>query len=155
MRENPTITLFSILLFSFMFVFLLSSNFQIPYDQFTPKNVVIESQITYQEDKQDKEIILEFQKEENIDEPTLEISSENPKIEASEKVQKDESIVPESDGAEIITSSFSIYKTNEEIIDSKSVPNIDMTQGCLTENILSDDRLWYFPDNLQEYKNLS
>ena len=155
MRENPTITLFSILLFSFMFVFLLSSNFQIPYDQFTPENVVIESQITYQEDKQDKEIILEFQKEENIDEPTLEISSENPKIEATEKVQKDESIVPESDGAEIITSSFSIYKTNEEIIDSKSVPNIDMTQGCLTENILSDDRLWYFPDNLQEYKKSS
>ena len=30
-----------------------------------------------------------------------------------------------------------------------------MTQGCLTENILSDDRLWYFPDNLQEYKKSS
>ena len=59
--------------------------------------------------------------------------------------------MPESDGAEIKITSFSIYKTNEEIINSKSVPNVDMTQGCLTENTLSDDRLWYFPDDLQEY----
>ena len=86
--------------------------------------------------------------EENIDEAILEVS---PKNQEKETVEKKESIVPESDGAEIKITSFSIYKTSEEIINSKSVPNIDMSQGCLTENTLSEDRLWYYPDDLQEY----
>tara|TARA_B100001248_G_C27309126_1_gene420996 strand:+ start:45 stop:992 length:948 start_codon:yes stop_codon:yes gene_type:complete len=152
MKVNPTISLFSILLFSFISVFIVSSNFQFPFDQIPPKNVVIETQILYQDDNQDKETILKFQEEDNIDEGILEINAENPKIEVAEKVKKSESIVPESDGAEIKITSFSIYKTNEEIINSKSVPNVDMTQGCLTENILSDDTSWYFADDLKEYK---
>ena len=152
MKVNPTISLFSILLFSFISVFIVSSNFQFPFDQIPPKNVVIETQILYQDDNQDKETILKFQEEDNIDEGILEINAENPKIEVAEKVKKSESIVPESDGAEIKITSFSIYKTNEEIINSKSVPNVDMTQGCVTENILSDDTSWYFSDDLKEYK---
>ena len=152
MKVNPTISLFSILLFSFMSVFIVSSNFQFPFDQITPKNVVIETQILSQDDNQDKETVLKFQEEDNIDEVILEINAENPKIEVAEKVKKSESIVPESDGGDIKITSFSIYKTNEEIINSKSVPNVDMTQGCLTENILSDDTSWYFADDLKEYK---
>ena len=152
MKVNPTISLFSILFFTFMSVFILSSYFQFPYEQFTPKNGEIETQIVYQADNQDKKTILKFQEEDNIDEGILEINSENPKIEVAEKVKKSESIVPESDGGDIKITSFSIYKTNEEIINSKSVPNVDMTQGCLTENILSDDTSWYFADDLKEYK---
>ena len=152
MKVNPTISLFSILLFSFMSVFIVSSNFQFPFDQIPPENVVIETQILHQDDNQDKETILKFQEEDNIDEGILEINAENPKIEVAEKVKKSESIVPESDGGEIKITSFSIYKTNEEIINSKSVPNVDMTQGCVTENILSDDTSWYFADDLKEYK---
>ena len=152
MKVNPTISLFSILLFSFMSVFIVSSNFQFPFDQIPPENVVIETQILHQDDNQDKETILKFQEEDNIDEGILEINAENPKIEVAEKVKKSESIVPESDGGEIKITSFSIYKTNEEIINSKSVPNVDMTQGCVTENILSDDTPWYFSDDLKEYK---
>ena len=152
MKVNPTISLFSILLFSFMSVFIVSSNFQFPFDQTTPKNVVIETQILSQDDNQDKETILKFQEEDNIDEGILEINAENSKIEVAEKVKKSESIVPESDGGDIKITSFSIYKTNEEIINSKSVPNVDMTQGCVTENILSDDTSWYFSDDLKEYK---
>ena len=148
MKVNPTISLFSILLFSFISVFLVTSNYKFSYNQLTPKNAVIESQIPPQEDNQDKETILKFEEEEYIDEAILEVSPENQEKEA---VEQDESIVPESDGAEIKITSFSIYKTNEEIINSKSVPNVDMAQGCMTENILSDDRLWYFPDDLQEY----
>ena len=151
MKVNPTISLFSILLFSFMSVFIVSSNFQFPFDQIPPENVVIETQILHQDDNQDKETILKFQEEDNIDEGILEINAENPKIEVAEKVKKSESIVPESDGGEIKITSFSIYKTNEEIINSKSVPNVDMTQGCVTENILSDDTSWYFADDLKEY----
>ena len=135
-----------------MSVFIVSSNFQFPFDQITPKNVVIETQILTQDDNQDKETILKFQEEDNIDEGILEINAENSKIEVAEKVKKSESIVPESDGGDIKITSFSIYKTNEEIINSKSVPNVDMTQGCLTENILSDDTSWYFADDLKEYK---
>ena len=148
MKVNPTISLFSILLFSFISVFLVTSNYQFPYNQSTPKNAAIEKQIPSPEDNQDNETILKFEEEENIDEASLEVS---PKNQEKEAVEKEESIVPESDGAEIKITSFSIYKTNEEIINSKSVPNVDMTQGCLTENTLSDDRLWYFPDDLQEY----
>ncbi len=148
MKVNPTISLFSILLFSFISVFLVTSNYQFSYVQSTPKNAVIENQIPSPEDNQDNETILKFEEEANIDEASLEVSSKNQEKEA---VEKEESIVPESDGAEIKITSFSIYKTNEEIINSKSVPNVDMTQGCLTENTLSDDRLWYFPDDLQEY----
>ena len=152
MKVNPTISLFSILFFTFMSVFILSSYFQFPYEQFTPKNGVIETQIVYQADNQDKETILKFQEEDNIDEGILEINAENSKKEVAEKVKKSESIVPESDGGDIKITSFSIYKTNEEIINSKSVPNVDMTQGCLTENILSDDTSWYFANDLKEYK---
>ena len=147
MKVNPTISLFSILLFSFISVFSVTSNYQFPYNESTPDNSVIEKQIPTPEDNQDNEIILKFEEEENINEESLEVSLENQEKEA---VEKEESIIPESDGAEIKVTLFSIYKTSEEIINSKSVPNVDMTQGCLTENTLSDDRLWYFPDDLQK-----
>ena len=111
-------------------------------------SAVIENQIPTPEDSQDNETILKIEEEENINEESLEVSLENQEKEA---VEKEESIVPESDGAEIKITSFSIYKTSEEIINSKSVPNVDMSQGCLAENTLSDDRLWYFPDDLEEY----
>ena len=148
MKVNPTISLFSILLFSFISVFSVTSNYQFPYNESTPDNSVIEKQIPTPEDNQDNEIILKFEEEENINEESLEVSLEDQEKEA---VEKEESIVPESDGAEIKVTSFSIYKTSEEIINSKSVPSVDMNQGCLTENTLSDDRLWYYPDDLQEY----
>ena len=148
MKVNPTISLFSILLFSFISVFSVTSNYQFPYNESTPDNSVIEKQIPTPEDNQDNEIILKFEEEENINEESLEVSLENQEKEA---VEKEESIIPESDGAEIKVTSFSIYKTSEEIINSKSVPNVDMNQGCLTENTLSDNRLWYYPDDLQEY----
>ena len=148
MKVNPTISLFSILLFSFISVFAVTSNYQFSYNESTPNNSVIENQIPTPEDNQDNETILKFEEEENINEESLEVSLENQEKEA---VEKEESIIPESDGAEIKVTSFSIYKTSEEIINSKSVPNVDMTQGCLTENFLSDDKLWYFPDNLKEY----
>ncbi len=60
MKVNPTISLFSILLFSFISVFLVTSNYQFPYDQSTPKNAVIENQIPSPEDNQDNETILKF-----------------------------------------------------------------------------------------------
>ena len=148
MKVNPTISLFSILLFSFISVFSVTSNYQFPYDETIPKNAVIEIQIPTPENNQDNETILKFEEEKIINEESLEVSLEDQEKEA---VEKEESIVPESDGAEIKVTSFSIYKTSEEIINSKSVPSVDMNQGCLTENTLSDNRLWYYPDDLQEY----
>ena len=148
MKVNPTISLFSILLFSFISVFSVTSNYQFPYNEYTTNNSVIENQIPTPEDNQDNEIILKFEEEENINEESIEVSLENQEKEA---VEKEESIIPESDGAEIKVTSFSIYKTSEEIINSKSVRNVDMSQGCLTENTLSEDRLWYYPDDPQEY----
>ena len=126
----------------------VTSNYQFSYNESTPNNSVIENQIPTPEDNQENKTILKFEDEENINEESLEVSLENREKEA---VEKEENIIPESDGAEIKVTSFSIYKTSEEIINSKSVPNIDMSQGCLTENTLSEDRLWYYPDDLQEY----
>ena len=105
-----------------------------------------------QKDSQDNESSSKIQKIETINEPNIEVSSEYQEKEANQKIEEDKSILPESDGAEIKVTSFSIYKTNEEIINSKSVPNVDMTQGCQVENPLNDDRLWYFPDNFFEYR---
>ena len=47
-----------------MSVFIVSSNFQFPFDQIPPENVVIETQILYRDDNQDKETILKFQEDE-------------------------------------------------------------------------------------------
>tara|TARA_Y100000748_G_scaffold267954_1_gene239192 strand:+ start:1458 stop:2405 length:948 start_codon:yes stop_codon:yes gene_type:complete len=152
MKINPVVSLFSTLLLSFGIIFLGSSNFQFQYYQLIPQNVSVEDQISMQKDSQDNESSSKIQKIETINEPNIEVSSEYQEKEANQKIEEDKSILPESDGAEIKVTSFSIYKTNEEIINSKSVPNVDMAQGCLVENALNDDRLWYFPDNFFEYK---
>ena len=152
MKINPVVSLFSTLLLSFGIIFLGSSNFQFQYDQLIPQNVLVEDQISMQKDNQDNESSSKIQKIETINEPNIEVSSEYQEKEANQKIEEDKSILPESDGAEIKVTSFSIYKTNEEIINSKSVPNVDMNQGCQVENALNDDRLWYFPDNFFEYK---
>ena len=152
MKINPVVSLFSTLLVSFGIIFLGTSNFQFQYVQLIPQNVLVEDQVSMQKDSQDNESSSKIQKIETINEPNIEVSSEYEEKEADQKIEEDKSILPESDGAEIKVTSFSIYKTNEEIINSKSVPNVDMTQGCLVENPLNDDRLWYFPDNFFEYK---
>ena len=77
MKVNPTISLFSILLFSFISVFLVTSNYQFPYDQSTPKNAVIENQIPTSENNQDNETILKVEEEKNINEESLEVSLED------------------------------------------------------------------------------
>ena len=152
MKINPVVSLFSTLLVSFGIIFLGTSNFQFQYVQLIPQNVLVEDQVSMQKDSQDNESSSKIQKIETINEPNIEVSSEYEEKEADQKIEEDKSILPESDGAEIKVTSFSIYKTNEEIINSKSVPNVDMTQGCLVENPLNDDRLWYIPDNFFEYK---
>ena len=152
MKINPVVSLFSTLLVSFGIIFLGTSNFQFQYVQLIPQNVLVEDQVSMQKDSQDNESSSKIQKIETINEPNIEVSSEYQEKEANQKIEEDKSILPESDGAEIKVTSFSIYKTNEEIINSKSVPNVDMTQGCLVENPLNDDRLWYFPGNFFEYK---
>ena len=151
MKINPVVSLFSTLLVSFGIIFLGTSNFQFQYVQFIPQNVLVEDQVSMQKDSQDNESSSKIQKIETINEPNIEVSSEYQEKEANQKIEEDKSILPESDGAEIKVTSFSIYKTNEEIINSKSVPNVDMTQGCLVENPLNDDRLWYFPNDFSEY----
>ena len=152
MKINPVVSLFSTLLVSFGIIFLGTSNFQFQYVQLIPQNVLVEDQVSMQKDSQNNESSSKIQKIETINEPNIEVSSEYEEKEADQKIEEDKSILPESDGAEIKVTSFSIYKTNEEIINSKSVPNVDMAQGCLVENALNDDRLWYFPDNFFEYK---
>ena len=93
---------------------------------------------------EEEPIVKEIEKD--IDSPT----SENETTSDNEN-KEIKSNLPESDGADINSTYFSIYKTNEEIIDNKVVPNIDMDNGCLIENSLSDERLWYFPNEQVSY----
>ena len=93
MKVNPTISLFSILLFSFISVFLVTSNYQFPYDQSTPKNAVIENQIPTPEDNQDNETILKFEEEENINEESLEVSQ---KIKKKKLLKKRKVLCPKA-----------------------------------------------------------
>jgi len=59
--------------------------------------------------------------------------------------------LPESDGAELKITTFSIFQTDEEIINSKTVPNVNMAQGCLVEDTLKDEKLWNSPDASNNY----
>ena len=71
--------------------------------------------------------------------------------ETSETNKIDISILPESDGAEFNFTAFSIFQTDEEVINSKTVPNVNMAQGCLVENILNDEKLWHSPNETSDY----
>ena len=153
MKINPTFSIFVILFLSFTAFFLVSSNIQFSYNQLIVLDVVNqeETKKKLEDPKLDTAFSIEEEPivkeiEKDIDSPT----SENETTSDNEN-KEIKSNLPESDGADINSTYFSIYKTNEEIIDNKVVPNIDMDNGCLIENSLSDERLWYFPNEQVRY----
>ena len=40
---------------------------------------------------------------------------------------------------------------DEEIVNNKTVPNIDMSKGCLVDGVLNEEKIWYSPDRLENY----
>ena len=152
MKINPTLSLFCSLLITFILGFSISSNFKFPYEVVQSSNILLDdiSPIN-QEDYNPPSVSSEQENEDfnNIDTES-DITNEEPK-ETSEINKNDVSILPESDGAKFNFTAFSIFQTDEEIINSKTVPNVNMAQGCLVENILNDEKLWHSPNETSDY----
>ena len=162
MKINPTFSLFLGLFLTFTAFYLVSSNIQFSYNQLITADVVdfvdvvdvaIEEQTKKKLEDPKVNIDSSVQDEPNIKE--IKKDTDSPTIEketTSENERKEiKSDLPQGDGAEINSTYFSIYKTNEEVINNNKVPNIDMENGCLIENPLSGERLWYFPNDQDSY----
>ena len=155
MKINPIFSLFTSLTIAFIVGFSFSSSFKFPYELSQSSNLVINNDIKINEEDHDHNFESENQKSENFNDiekiSNETITDEYTNITSDDEQKKENSILPESDGAEVKITSFSIYQMDEEIVNSKTVPNIDMSKGCLVDDFLNDDKIWYYPDRLENY----
>ena len=146
------LTLLSI---AFIVGFSLSSSFKFPYELNQSSNLTLNYDIKINEEDHEHNFATENQKNENlndIDKLSNETTSDEYTDITSEDIEKNaNSILPESDGAEVKITSFSIYQMDEEIVNNKTIPNIDISKGCLVDEILNDEKIWYSPDRLENY----
>lgn len=146
------LTLLSI---AFIVGFSLSSSFKFPYELNQSSNLILNYDIKINEEDHEHNFATENQKNENlndIDKLSNETTSDEYKDITPEDIEKNaNSILPESDGAEVKITSFSIYQMDEEIVSNKTIPNIDISKGCLVDEILNDEKIWYSPDRLENY----
>ena len=146
------LTLLSI---AFIVGFSLSSSFKFPYELDQSSNLILNYDIKINEEDHEHNFATENQKNENlndIDKLSNETTSDEYTDITSEDIEKNaNSILPESDGAEVKITSFSIYQMDEEIVSNKTIPNIDISKGCLVDEILNDEKIWYSPDRLENY----
>ena len=146
------LTLLSI---AFVVGFSLSSSFKFPYELNQSSNLILNYDIKINEEDHEHNFATENQKNENlndIDKLSNETTSDEYTDITSEDIEKNaNSILPESDGAEVKITSFSIYQMDEEIVSNKTIPNIDISKGCLVDEILNDEKIWYSPDRLENY----
>ena len=146
------LTLLSI---AFIVGFSLSSSFKFPYELDQSSNLILNYDIKINEEDHEHNFATENQKNENLNDidklSNVTTSDEYTDI-TSEDIEKNaNSILPESDGAEVKITSFSIYQMDEEIVSNKTIPNIDISKGCLVDEILNDEKIWYSPDRLENY----
>ncbi len=146
MKINPTFSLFSALILAFIFGFSLSSNFNFPYETNQSSNVLANNEQIIIENEENLASVTSSQIHEDFNNIDAEDMWKTSDIE-----EMDVSILPESDGAEINITSFSIYQTNEQMINNKSIPNINMTEGCIVEDVLNDKKIWHSPDQSRNY----
>tara|TARA_X000000368_G_scaffold354568_1_gene296100 strand:+ start:130 stop:1062 length:933 start_codon:yes stop_codon:yes gene_type:complete len=145
-KINPTFSLFSALILAFIFGFSLSSNFKFPYETNQFLSVSVDNNPLITENEQNPASVSSDQ----IYEDSNNIDIED-RWKADDIEKMDVSVLPESDGAEINITAFSIYQTSEQIINNKSIPNINMTEGCLVEDVLNDNQIWHSPDRTSNY----
>ena len=121
MKINATFSLFCSLLITFIFGYSLSSNFKLPYE--TNPSIDNLTDIVSATSEEDFDLSSktteQFNEDFSSDNEVYEVVEEEYK-ETTEKNTIVDSILPESDGVELNITTFSIYQTNEEIINSKS-----------------------------------
>jgi len=145
-KINPIFSLFSALILAFIFGFSLSSNFKFPYETNQFLSVSVDNNPLIIENEQNPASVSSDQIYEDLNSIDIEDRWKTDDIE-----KMDVSVLPESDGAEINITAFSIYQTSEQIINNKSIPNINMTEGCLVEDVLNDNQIWHSPDRTSNY----
>lgn len=157
MKINPIFSLFTSLTIAFIVGFSLSSSFKFPYELNQSSKLILNYDIKLDEDDQNQNFDSENQKSENLNEKDKisneSIADEYTNITSDDTEKKANSILPESDGAEVKITSFSIYQVDEDIVNSNTVPNIDISKGCLVDDILNDEQIWHSPDRLENYTN--
>ena len=131
MKINTTLSLFCSLLIAFIFGYSLSSNFKLPYEtspslDFLTNNALATSEEAFNfSPTNTKQLNEDLSSDDKVSEVAEEENKETTEINTIV-----DSILPESDGAELNITAFSIYQTDEEIINSKTVPNVNMAEGC-------------------------
>ena len=149
MKINTTLSLFCSLLIAFIFGYSLSSNFKLPYE--TSPSLVFLTNNALATSEEAFNFSPTTTKKLNEDLSSGDKVSEEENKETTEINTIVDSILPESDGAELNITAFSIYQTDEEIINSKTVPNVNMAEGCLVEDAIKDEKLWNSPDVSNNY----
>ena len=152
MKINPIVSLFSILITAFIFGFSFSSTFKFPYETYQSSSILINNNLTIAQEYQNLTPVPSNQtgqELENVDMLPEIVLQDNEETNIIESPQ--ENILPESDGAEVNITSFSIYQTSEQIIKNRSVPNINMNDGCLAEKPLGNDKIWHSPNESSNY----
>ena len=155
MKINPIFSLFTTLTIAFIVGFSLSSSFKFPYELNQSTNLILNYDIKINEEDHNHNFASENPKSENfndIDKISNESSTdEYTNITSDDAEKKENSILPESDGAEVKITSFSIYQVDEDVVNSNTVPNIDISKGCLVNDSLNDEKIWHSPDRLENY----
>ena len=157
MKINPILSLFTSLTIAFILGFSLSSRFKFPYELYQSTNLILNNDIKINEEDHNHNFASENPKSENLNDIDK-ISNESTadeyiNITSDDAEKKENSIFPESDGAEVKITSFSIYQVDEDIVNSNTVPNIDVSKGCLVDDYLNDEKIWHSPDRLENYAN--
>ncbi len=157
MKINPIFSLFTSLTMAFIVGFSLSSSFKFPYELNQSSNLILNYDIKINDEDQNHNLASENEKSENLNDidkiSNESTSDEYTNIISVDKEAKANSILPESDGAEVKITSFSIYQVDEDIVNSNTVPNIDVAKGCLVDDFLNDEKIWHSPDRLENYAN--
>ena len=157
MKLNPIFSLFTSLTIAFILGFSLSSSFKFPYELNQSSNLILNYDIKINEEDHNHNFASENEESENLNDigkiSNESAADEYTNITSVDKEEKANSILPESDGAEVKITSFSIYQVDEDIVNSNTVPNIDISKGCLVDDILNDEQIWHSPDRLENYTN--
>ena len=152
MKINPIVSLFSVLTAAFVFGFSISSTFKFPYETYQSSNILINNDLATGQEDQNLTSVSSDQSGKDLENVDFSLEADIQDDEETNSIEDpQESILPESDGAQVNITSFSIYQTSEQIINNKSVPNINMTEGCLTEKPLGNDKIWHSPDESSNY----
>ena len=159
MKINPVFSLFTVLTTAFIVGFSLSSSFKFPYEINQSSNIILDYDVKLNEEEQNQNFASENQENEdlnNLNEISNDKVTDTSTTTTTTTIAKQESsILPESDGADLNITTFSIYQRSEDIVNSKTISDVDMAKGCIVDEFLSNESIWYYPNDKKMYSKNS